>query len=106
MLDGNIDPDLIVGNFDRKDTHIVSEEIECTAAGEIEAGVVPVAGQDAVTHRAAIQRKAHVRTAIIDRIDLIAVEEEYDGMPIDPHRKRSLAAQIGELRRLNKSCFG
>src|SRR5262249_45953285 len=42
-----------------------------TAAREIEAGVVPVAGKGAVLDAAAIQRKAHMRAAIVERGDTI-----------------------------------
>lgn len=34
------------------------------AAGQVEPGVVPVAGKDVVTHRALTQRESHVRAAV------------------------------------------
>ena len=80
----------IVADFDRESAHIVGKQVERAAAGEVEAGVMPVAGQDAVAHRAAIERKAHVRAAIIDGVDLIAVEKQDDRMPVNLHRKRPL----------------
>ena len=61
-------------------------QIKGTATREIEAGVVPVAGQGAVLDAAAIQRKAHMRAAIVEREDTIfVVDDKYRSMwPVRP----------------------
>ena len=38
--------------------------------------MVPVAGEDAVRDRAAMEREAHVRAAVVDGVDRVAVREE------------------------------
>src|SRR5258706_14637618 len=46
--------------------HVVRPEVEGAATREIKASVVPVAGQDAILDAAAVEWKAHVRTAIVE----------------------------------------
>ena len=71
-------PDFAVTHLDRAGRHVVCPQIEGTATREIEAGVVPVAGQGAVLDAAAIQRKPHMRAAIVEREDTIFVmDDEY-----------------------------
>src|SRR5215467_4215467 len=61
--------------------HVVCPQIKGTATREIEAGVVPVAGQGAVLDAAAIQRKAHMRAAIVEREDtIVVVDDKYRSM--------------------------
>ena len=50
-------PDFAVTDFGGAGRHVVCPQIEGTATREIEAGVVPVAGQGAVLDAAAIERK-------------------------------------------------
>ena len=69
VTEGGLHPDLQVTHFDGTGRHIVGPQIEGAAAREIEAGVVPVAGQDAILNAAAVERKTHVRTAIVERKD-------------------------------------
>ena len=58
---------------------IVGEQIEGASADQIEAGVVPIACKDAVFNRPAMQGEAHVRTAVINGMELIAVMKDNDG---------------------------
>ncbi len=53
--------------------HVVGPEIEGRAATQIETGMVPVAGEDAVLDAAAMERKAHVRAAVVERDHAVAV---------------------------------
>src|SRR5262249_58667346 len=62
-------PDFAVTHLCRASRHVVCPQIEGTAAREIEAGVVPVAGKGAVLDAAAVQRKAPMRAAIVERRD-------------------------------------
>jgi hypothetical protein len=55
-----IQPDLALANLDRVGSGVVGEEVERATAGEIELGMVPVAGEDAVSNGASVQGKAHV----------------------------------------------
>ena len=74
-------PDLAIAHLGGAGRHVVCPQIEGTATREIEAGVVPVAGQGAVLDAAAIQGKAHVRAAIVEREDSIfVVDNEYRSM--------------------------
>ena len=62
-------PDLVITHLGEGGRHVVCPQIEGAATGEIEAGVVPVASQGAILDAAAIQGKAHVRAAIVERED-------------------------------------
>jgi hypothetical protein len=72
------DPDFAITHLGGAGRHVVRPQIEGAAAREIEAGVVPVAGQGAVLDAAAIQGIAHMRAAIVERKDTIfVVDDEY-----------------------------
>src|SRR5439155_26838028 len=60
---------------------IIGPEIEGPAARQVEAGMMPVAGQDAVLDRAAVKRKTEVRATVIERVDatLIVHDEQWAG---------------------------
>ena len=74
-------PDFAVTDFGGAGRHVVCPQIEGTATREIEAGVVPVAGQGAVLDASAIQGKAHMRAAIVEREDTAFVmDDEYRSM--------------------------
>ena len=82
MTESGPHPDLAVTHLDRAGRHVVGPQIEGAAARQIEARVVPVAGQDAVLDAAAIQRKAHMRAAIVEREHTtFVVDDEYRTMP-------------------------
>ena len=63
-----VDEDLAVAQLRAEGGYVVREGIEGAAAGEVEFGVVPVTGEDAVAHGAATEREAHVWAAIVDRV--------------------------------------
>ena len=79
-----IDPHLAVPDLHGKDARLVGELVEGPAALEIEAGVVPVAGQDAVLQGAPVQGKAHVGTAVVHGVHPAIVEEERERVPGNP----------------------
>ena len=62
---------------------VVGPLVEGAARAEIEARVVPVAGEDPVAHRAAMQGKTHVRTPVVDGVDLAAVSEQADRVALE-----------------------
>src|SRR5262245_27517043 len=97
-------PDFAVTDFGGAARHVVCPQIEGAATREIEAGVVPVTGQGAVLDAAAIQGKAHMRAAIVEREDMtFVVDDEYRSMrPVNdqpPLRLQLLeAARAHEIR--------
>ena len=78
MTDRGLDPDLAIPQFDRKDRYVVCPKIKSAAAFEIEAGMVPMTGQDAVLDAAALQWEAHVRAPIVEGEDAPAVVDDED----------------------------
>ena len=95
-------PDFAVTHLGRAGRHVVCPQIEGTATREIEAGVVPVAGQGAVLDAATIQWKAHMRAAIVEREDtILVVDHEYRSMrPV--HDQPPLRLQLLEAPRAHE----
>src|SRR5215831_2453062 len=92
-------PDFAVTDFGEAGRHVVCPQIEGTATREIEAGVVPVAGQAAILDAAAIQGKAHMWAAIVEREDTtFVVDDEYRTVrPV--HDQPPLCLQLLEAAR-------
>ena len=67
-------PHLAVAHLDVGRGDVVGPRIEGPAGDEVEAGVMPVAGENAVGDRAPMQRKSQVRTAIVERVDPTVVQ--------------------------------
>jgi hypothetical protein len=78
MAERGLHPDFAVTQFDREDRYVVCPKIKGTAAFQIEAGVVPMTGQDAVLDTAPLEREAHVRATIVEREDAAAVVDNKD----------------------------
>jgi hypothetical protein len=49
-----------------------------------------------------MERKAHVRAAVVDCIDLIAVREETECVPVDADHKSRRRTQLRERRGANE----
>ena len=60
--------------------HVVGEGIEGASAGQIEPGVMPVAGEDAALKRASVQGEPHVRAAVVDGGEPIVQGEDGNGV--------------------------
>jgi hypothetical protein len=75
-----VHPDYAVGDVDGIAADVICEGIESTATGEIEPGVVPVAGQDAILDASPVQRKTHVGTPVVHREQLSVVVKHRDGV--------------------------
>jgi hypothetical protein len=60
--------------------------------------VVPVAGEDPVAERAAVEREPHVGAAIVDGINLIPVREQTQRVSVDVNHKPPRRTQLGERR--------
>ena len=78
MTDCGLHPDFAIAQFDGEDRYVVRPKIKSAAAFEIEAGVVPMTGQDAVLEAAALQWEAHVRAPIVEGEDAPAVVDDKD----------------------------
>ena len=85
----------VIGHRHWERPHIVGERVECAAARQIKARVVPVAGQDAVLHGSPVQRKSHVRTSVVHCEYSLTMSEHCDSMPATrDHRATALSNLI------------
>jgi predicted component of type VI protein secretion system len=71
-----VDEDVVSLDLDREAAQVVGPLVERAAAAEVEARVVPVARDDPVLHRPAVQREPHVRAAVVDRVHLAAFGDQ------------------------------
>ena len=78
MTKRGLHPDFAITQFDRKLRYIVCPKIKRAAAFKIEAGVVPMTGQDAVLDAASLKREAHVRATIVEGEDATTVVNDKD----------------------------
>ena len=69
----------VVPQFHRGGRDVIGPEIERPAARQVEAGMMPVAGQNAVLDRTAVKREAEMRAAVIERVDasLIMYDQQW-----------------------------
>ncbi len=72
------DVDRAVDHFRVECRHIVGPKVECTARAQIEPGFMPVAGDEAVTNRPAVQRESQMWAAVIDRENPAVLPEHGD----------------------------
>ena len=91
-----IDPDFAVADLDREHAQLVGPLVERAARRDVEAGVAPVAREDASRERAAVEREAHVRAAVVDGADAVAVREQRQRVPVHVRDERSEAADVLE----------
>jgi len=69
----------VVAQLDHGGRDIVRPEIEGPAAGQIKAGMMPVAGQNPILYRAAVKRETEVRATVIERVDAtLIVHDEHN----------------------------
>ena len=93
-----VEENVVAAQLDREAAQVVGPLIEGATSRELEAGVVPMARQDPVTDRAAVEREAHVRAAIVDGIDLIPVRKQTERVPLNVDDQPSRRAQLGKRR--------
>ena len=94
MTECGLYPDLAVAQFDRKDRYVVRPQIKGAAAFEIEPGVVPMTGQDAVLDAAPLKRETHVRATIVKREDTPTVVNNKDRAMAAAQNKPALRLQL------------
>jgi hypothetical protein len=105
IAERGLHPYFQVAHFDGTGRRVVGPQIEGAAAGEIEAGVVPVAGQDAILDAAAVERKPHVWTAIVEREDAPAVVNYEDRTTMRAaHDEPPLGLQLLKAARADEAC--
>jgi hypothetical protein len=90
MTEGGFHPDFALAHLDREDRCVVCPKIESTAAFEIETGVVPMTGQDAVFDAPPLEREAHVRATIVEGEDTAAVVDNKDRTMTTVHDEPTL----------------
>ena len=96
MTERWLDPDLAVTHLDRTGRNVVGPEIEGAAARQIEAGVMPVAGQDPIVDAAAFEWETHVRTTIIKGEDASSIVDHQYRRMTAMHHKAAFLLQIGQ----------
>jgi len=79
MLEIGLDPNFVPAQFDFARRYVIRPEIKGTAARKIEPRVVPVAGQNAVLDAATVERKTHMRTAVVQGKDSTLVFDNQNG---------------------------
>jgi hypothetical protein len=94
MTERGLHPDVAIAHLDRADRYVVRPQIEGAAAFEIEAGVVPMTGQDAVLDAAAFERKTHVRATVVEGENAPAVVDDEDRPMATVHNEPSLCLQL------------
>ena len=82
--------------------HVVCPQIEGAAARQLEARMMPMAGQDAVLDAAAIERETHMRAAIVEREHAPAVVHEQDRAMAAAHDEPPLGFQLLEAARAHE----
>ena len=80
-------PHLAVAHLDLGRGDVIGPRIECPAGDEVEAGVMPVAGENAVGDGPPMQRESQVRTAVVEGVDAIVVADHQDraALALDHH---------------------
>src|SRR5262249_38696292 len=86
--------------------YIVRPQVEGAAAFEVEAGVVPVTGQDSVLDTAALEREAHMRATIVEGKDALAVVDDEDGAMATAYKEPPLCLQLIKTRRQREILVG
>ena len=95
IAEHRLHPDLAARpDLDRTSRHVICPQIKCTAACQFEAGMVPVAGQDAVLNAAAIERETHVGAAIVKREDVPTLMHEQHRAVAAVHNKPAFGFQL------------
>ena len=94
-LDGvGVDVHVAVTGLDGEGGDVVGEGVEGAAAGEVELGVVPVAGEDAVADGAAVEGEAHGGAAVVEGVEAAFVVDDEDGAALGGDHLHALARDL------------
>ena len=99
VTERGLHPDLAVAHLDREGRRVVRPEIESAAAFEVEAGVVPMTGQNPVLDAAPVEREAHVRATVVEGEDAPAVIDDEDRAMGAMHDDPALRLHLFEASR-------
>ena len=106
VSDCGLHPNFAIAQFDREGRDVVRPQVKSAAAFEIEAGVMPMTGQDAVLDAAPLQWETHVRAPIVEGEDATAVVNNEDramtAMQDDPALRPELLKAAGANDFLHK----
>src|SRR6266516_4611360 len=107
IVRGNVYPHLTVADGDGEDTHIVGKLVECPVTGQVEASVMPMAGQNPVFECVVLEGKVYVWAVVVYGIHLFAGGEQCQGMPFDLNGQASSSADVSEMGGPNEGlvCF-
>jgi len=95
VAEHRFDPDLAaLPDLDGTARHIVRPEIECAAARQGKARMMPMAGEDAVIDAAAFEREAHMRAAIVERQYLPVIVHDENRAMMAVHNQPPLRLQL------------
>ena len=107
-----VDVDVVAVDLDREAAQLVGPLVERAARAEVEARVVPVAGEDPVRDRAAMEREAHVRAAVVDRehravlgeqADVVTVERDDEAACLDAAPRARQRVVAGQSRQQSRA---
>ena len=101
-----VDPDVAVDDLGREGRYVVRPQVEGAAGGQVEAGVMPVAGEDAVVDAAAIEGEAHVGAAVVQGVYAIAVTDEHQGAVTRAHPVADTGGEIAQTPGVGESIGG
>ena len=79
MPEIGLDPNFVPAQFDFARRYVIRPEIKGADARKIEPRVVLVAGQNAVLDAATVERKTHMRTAVVQGKDSTLVFDNQNG---------------------------
>src|SRR6266446_5101770 len=91
------DPHLAtVAHLHRRSGDVIGPKVKGAAARDVEAGVMPMAGQDVVLHRAAVQGKAQMRAAVVQSEDPFLVIDDEQRAVLAGHHHHALRPELLE----------
>ena len=101
-----IDEHVIAMYLDREPTQVVCPLVERPARAEVEAGVMPVAREDPVGDRAAVEREPHVWAAVVNRVHVFAFGEKTERVTVDVDDEPAVRAKLSDRGRADEPFFG
>ena len=102
MVEHGLYPDVFPADLDRTGRDVVRPQVERAAAGQIEPGVMPMAGQDAVFDRPTVEREAHMRAAVVERAETPLLADHEHRPVASPQHHPALGLQLGKRANANE----
>ncbi len=92
-----VHPNFPIADLHREDGHVVGPLVERSATGQVETGMVPMAGQNALFDGSTVQREAHVWAPVVHGIDMFATGKQRQRVFFDMDNYTLSALQVSEL---------